>query len=306
MKIFAKRKRKAEGAVDSVITETKTEPDPVVQEILKQDPSTWNAKQRRLVKRYEERTKSVASLTGATIESQSNVDLALNETAAVQDAVDAPDGGAEADDLDETKQHDDQVRPSEGSDENNAEKHAESDSRATEQEAVPNQSNTGPIQIDAELQGVLDQLNSKQRRKLVRQLERGGNIEEVRLEASRLLEEGEAKELPSPKVGTPAEPEPPLKKARTRRPVVDPNTLTPEERLRREEQRRMQQAATEARQKEISTTGTVQHKHPLNSERRRANRRKPKWEPKSLSTARSPNEHDSSGYHMRRITKAER
>lgn len=56
--------------------------------------------------------------------------------------------------------------------------------------------------------------------------------------------------------------------------------LTPEERQRREEQRQMQKDAEE-RRKSLLESGNVEnhprgkYKHPLNSERRRANRRKP-------------------------------
>ena len=112
--------------------------------------------------------------------------------------------------------------------------------------------------------------------------------------------------------------QPPKKKRRKGGAVVDLTKLSPEERMRREEQKRLQQEAAKAREVDragiisMSTTATSgvstgkskQHKHPLNSERRRANRRKPKWEPKSSSSAHAapPNEHDSSGYHMRKIT----
>jgi hypothetical protein len=284
MKIFAKRKRTLEGAADPGIAETKTDPDAAIQEILKQDPSTWNAKQRRLVKRFEERTQSsvislpVAGTATETIESPVKVDASPPNVA--QDAVAAPaDGGS------------------------NAALHPESNSLATDPDAKVPSKNIGAMLVDAELQGILDQLNSKQRRTLVRQLERGGQVEAVRLEATRWLQEGAAQELPAV-VEAPAveAPEPPRKKPRLRRPTVDPSLLTPEERLRRDEQRRRQQVAAAARQTSPS------HLHPLNSERRRANRRKPKWEapPRRSTSSRPPNEHDASGYHLRKIIKAER
>ena len=73
------------------------------------------------------------------------------------------------------------------------------------------------------------------------------------------------------------------------------STLPPEERLRREEQRRLQKEAAERRARgEHVTPG---HKRPLNSERRRANRRKPKWK---KSNPEFKNEHHSSGYMVRK------
>ncbi|GMH53561.1 hypothetical protein TrRE_jg5217, partial [Triparma retinervis] len=51
--------------------------------------------------------------------------------------------------------------------------------------------------------------------------------------------------------------------------------IPPEERLRREKQREAQKAAAERRKKESSEGVSVSHAHPLNSERRRANKRKP-------------------------------
>jgi len=62
--------------------------------------------------------------------------------------------------------------------------------------------------------------------------------------------------------------DPKAKKKKTK--MKDLSHLPPEERARREEQRKMQQEAAERRQ-----AGEVLTRHPLNSERRRANRRKP-------------------------------
>ena len=146
---------------------------------------------------------------------------------------------------------------------------------------------------------MLDKLNSKQRRTLVRALERKEkDLETVRSEAKSLLGLDSGKE--SKTTETSAE-SPPKKRKRSQ--SADTSRLPPEERLRREEQRRLQKEAAEARAN--GTTGTAsmkkKHKHPLNSERRRANRRKPKWE----AGRPAINEHDSSGYHMRKIKGAE-
>lgn len=56
--------------------------------------------------------------------------------------------------------------------------------------------------------------------------------------------------------------------------------LPVEERLRREEQRRLQKEAAEKRAQGL--VHEQKHRHPLNSERRRANRRKPKWAKRQL------------------------
>ena len=138
---------------------------------------------------------------------------------------------------------------------------------------------------------MLDKLNSKQRRKLVRSLERKEmDVETVRSEAKSLLGlDGDEKKDTSEVA------EPPKKK-RKRGNNTDESQVSAEERLRREEQRRLQKEAAEARVNGGETV-THKHKHPLNSERRRANRRKPKWESRRPAT----NEHNSSGFHMRKI-----
>ena len=55
-----------------------------------------------------------------------------------------------------------------------------------------------------------------------------------------------------------------------------------------EEQRRKQKEAAQRRARGDKKDG---HRHPLNSERRRANRRKPKWKKDLKAT----NEHNASG-----------
>jgi hypothetical protein len=147
---------------------------------------------------------------------------------------------------------------------------------------------------------LLEGLNSKQRRKLMRRLEREGTgiLEEVHNEALRLAIENKSDAVSADQSDTKqdkGQSVTPSSSGEKRK--RDWSDLSPEERLRREEQRRKQKEAAERRAKE----GNVNSKrHPLNSERRRANRRKPKWERKQLVEK----EHDTSGYHMRKITKA--
>jgi len=163
--------------------------------------------------------------------------------------------------------------------------------------------------IDEELQSMLDKLNSKQRRKFMRSLERGGDVEAVRAETRSLLGLDKKEDTTTAKeadrvAASNKDGEPPKKKRRRNKKDVDLSKLPAEERLRREEQRRLQQEAAQARANGTAVVAPGK-KHPLNSERRRANRRKPKWEPRLNNNSMPSNEHNSSGYHMRKITGGE-
>jgi len=161
-----------------------------------------------------------------------------------------------------------------------------------------------------QVEEMLKTLNSKQRRKLSRRLEREGDscLTEVRAEAEKLLNDT-ANSSEADKAGSSDNNNGPTasgNKRKRRRGPADLSGLTPEERLRREEQRKIQKEAAEARDKgEDKTPG---HKHPLNSERRRANKRKPKWTPKSNNMGGAIPEkvdHNASGFRHRKVTKAE-
>ena len=72
MKIFAKRTRKQPSADSGGDGDRRFQSDAIVEEqLLKQDPSTWNAKQRRLVKRYQDRHRAPETVTGSTTQSSS-------------------------------------------------------------------------------------------------------------------------------------------------------------------------------------------------------------------------------------------
>jgi hypothetical protein len=92
-------------------------------------------------------------------------------------------------------------------------------------------------------------------------------------------------------------------KKKRRKGEVDLSKLPPEERLRREDQKKKQKEAAERLARgEDKTPG---YKHPLNSERRRANRRKPKWKNAPKIVAKKPfngekHEHDTSGFQVRK------
>jgi hypothetical protein len=293
MNIFAKRKRKLPPPEESVPEEDKTfQSDDVVEELLKKDPSTWNAKQRRLVKRYKDRGPQPEKQTKQSENDQCGPE-SLSEVS--RNAVTLLEDDAREDKLVKDEEQAEEVESGASTTAKTSlvdeAKHVNS---AKQQDA--HKESMAELHMDADLKEILDNLNSKQRRKLVRLLERDGDVEAVRAEAKLQLTQYEEDNKPAETL-----PEPPTKKARKRGKSMDPSTLTPEERMRREEQRRLQQEAAKARVAGAVSLDGKPHKHPLNSERRRANRRKPKWEPKQSHHA-PPNEHDLSGYHMRKIT----
>jgi hypothetical protein len=165
----------------------------------------------------------------------------------------------------------------------------------------------GKVGKDHEIWNVLEKLNSKQKRTLSRKLDRLGKValEEVEQEANEILDktipiEVEPKRERTEAASTDKNPssetiEPKKKK---RKKAADWSSLPPEERLRREDQRRKQQEAAERRARGESIKPG--HKRPLNSARRRANRRKPKWASKTPSGAPDisdyKTDHHSSGF----------
>ena len=218
-----------------------------IEALLAMDPSELNAKQRRLVRRHKERDDTNNGATDKDAKQMSNT------------------RDAEKEDTTNT---------------NEATK-ITTDAPTTNEEKV-SADNPDIKDILAKLDG----LNSKERRKYLRQLKSssGGAIDEsviaaAQEQAKKVAErnEKEAANAPTPVKKKSAEKAPdteqskPKKKRRKKGPPVDESTLPPEERKRREEQRRMQKEAASRRE-----AGLVDpNRHPLNSERRRANRRKP-------------------------------
>jgi hypothetical protein len=246
-----------------------------IQTLLAMDPSTLNAKQRRLVRRHHERDASTAS---SSVEVESMMDDKTNDNTANER--NRPNEGMKNDESSEQNKH--TTLP------------ANSDN---DEQSVINHNITD---ILVKLEG----LNSKDRRKLLRQLKTssGGTIDESVIaaaeEKARTVAERNEKEAannnnnmadkksmdkPTKKrknsdtkatCTTPSIVE--VSKATTRKrrkkgPPINLADLSPEERKRREEQRLSQQHAAERR-----AAGLIDpDRHPLNSERRRANRRKP-------------------------------
>lgn len=282
MKIFAKRSKKQ-------ATPAISEADKAVAEALKKSPEEWNAKERRLIKRYQDRKNEDQSENAATTEADQSEDNDGGDVETEEGNIENERTGSVSDD--EVMDHSHQ--------EDTASKRlAESDVEA--HQSIPEASENKTNDMDEEeVKQLLETLNSKNKRKLTRQLERDGAsaLKAVHEEALKLIEEMKEKEAVVVKEKI-KEKKPDPEPASKKRKRDERTGLSPEERLRREEQRLKQQEAAERRAK--GETPPSKHKHPLNSERRRANRRKPKWLKKQVE---NPNEHDISGFHMRKITK---
>lgn len=230
-----------------------------MQVLLAMDPEKLNAKQRRLVRRHKARDGSA----------EPSKDEAKSADTAGKD--DAEDNKNENDKNDSAGEG---ATPTE--------------QKKSDEPKASTSDGTDIAEILAKLEG----LNSKDRRKFLRQLRTGGAVIDEKViavaeEQARKVAERNEKEAANvgrkATAGTsdkdknskrkmPEEPPTkPKKKRRKKGPIVDLASLTPEERKRREDQRRMQIEAVAKRE-----AGLVDpDRHPLNSERRRANRRKP-------------------------------
>ena len=332
MKIFAKRKRTnaaGAGEASSSSTPNKTRDsfasDPLVEELLKKDPKEWNSKERRMIKRHQER--HVGGNEQDVTPTLPTGDKAVLVVVEEENKNTAPAKQISQDENEESSD-DDSI----------AEDKSDNDSCGTSDDDVANgqvHETTGAVEPSAELNEtsvelakeegkndgdkadpshevykILDLLNSKTKRTLTRKLERGGLalVDEVLKEAQKALcastetsTTDSKKRAADDRDNGGDKDDKPLKKKSKKE--VDESLLSPEERLRREEQRRKQQEAAERRARgEDKTPG---YKHPLNSERRRANKRKPRWTSSSESGTGIKvvkNEHHHSGYLHRKLT----
>ncbi|KAL3756944.1 hypothetical protein ACHAWU_002489 [Discostella pseudostelligera] len=247
-----------------------------IQALLAMGPSKLNSKQRRLVRRHQQRE---------GIEETNAVEIAENATDEVKCIAPASSNNKEQS-ASQEKVGNDSVNAVGASSETVVHSHQEASSSAS----------TTTSEILAKLEG----LNSKDRRKFLRQLRSsmGGNIDEsviaaaeeqARKVAERNEQEAVLTNTPSDKASKPSKAKvgdekstrnsgqaanvdetKPKSKRRKKNPI-NLDDLDPEERKRREAQRIMQKEAAERR-----ASGLVDpNRHPLNSERRRANRRKP-------------------------------
>lgn len=307
MKIFAKRKKKDTAKkVEATTTGPRTtfSSDPVVEELLKLDPSEWNSKQKRMVKRYQQR-KTQEEGDDNQQSAEDNATNTVNVGDKAEDGTqnekentpNASSSSSDSDNSDNDENDDQDKSDSLEISSNIAEKEEET---APESTKIPVESETEKVDPTHDIWKQLEQLNSKMKRTLSRKLDREGVsvLAEVQAEANRLLGKDEDKTSPAHKkrqaeqvVG-----ESNGKSKKKRKKDVDWSSLPPEERLRREEQRRLQKEAAERRAKGEDSSGV--YKHPLNSERRRANRRKPKW--KNTFKIEEKKNHNASGFLARR------
>lgn len=331
MKIFAKRKRTSSDGAKSSAEQDRTTfaSDPIVEELLKKDQSEWNSKEKRMVMRYEKRKAAHDDGPNASIPIEKGSDEAkevadnltnmANHPETNENGIeeDEPKTQEENNDSSNTSESDSPPSESDDSDDentNNAEdQNVSNEAKETsdDKEAVVvtktsvNSDGIGQdekVDPDHSVYKMLEKLNSKMKRTLSRRLDREGAsaLEEVEKEAKKLLgitEGDSSKKRGQDAVNDDESDE--GKKKKQKKGGADWSALPPEERLRREEQRKKQIEAVERRARgEDKTAG---YKHPLNSERRRANKRKPKW--KSTSKGSPPNEHDTSGFQHRKHSK---
>ncbi|KAL7467579.1 hypothetical protein ACHAXS_007818 [Conticribra weissflogii] len=255
--------------------------------LLEMDPSKLNSKQRRLVRRHREREGAkdpctVVASDEATSIGKDDVEVCAKEKPkSINYDNDGDDSG---------KKRVDSIKSNTPNKQNE---------KRTSNETQPSQGDKiNATEILAKLEG----LNSKDRRKFLRQLRRDnpedstdlsekGLIAAAEDEARRIAEKNrlnvskensdadaskkrKAEDAEETDQGTTSETTTtttPKKRSRRRKSNVNADDLSPEERQRREQQRKMQKEAAERR-----AAGLVDpNRHPLNSERRRANRRKP-------------------------------
>lgn len=304
--------------------------DPVVEELLTKDPTEWNAKQKRLVKRYQQRKAESGEGSDAQKEQQeAPVKEESRPEEMAEESVEQEADEKSEDEKVSKKESDDDSSSSDSDGDSESESNSDSDpevdgktdeAAATERETetaareepvaetVVEETQTPPSIAEAETDSdkidtshpvfkLLEQLNSKMKRTLSRKLDREGPkaLPEVEQEAQKLL--GVTDEQ-SKKRGAGAIDGNDSGKSKKKKTKVDWSALPPEERLRRQEQRKKQQEAVERRETGEETRGP--HKHPLNSERRRANRRKPKW--KNTFKREEKKNHHASGFLVRRET----
>jgi hypothetical protein len=309
MQIFAKRKRKeaSKDATAALTERTSFASDPIVEELLTKDPSKWNSKEKRMVKRYQKRKPEVEQPEDSQ-KNESEVGETVEETTVTEAAVADPEPTKSEEAAKEDKSEDSDSDDNDDSDSSDSENEDESKDETEIEESTPKNlsqeepsdetskpvestNDSGIVDPSHAIFKQLDKLNSKMKRTLSRKLDRDGAsaLEEVQKEAISLLEksEGDLSKKRSHDQGD--------GKSKKKKSKVDWSGFSPEERARREKQRKLQTEAAERRAKGEETGG---YKHPLNSERRRANRRKPKW--KNTFKREEKKNHHASGFVVRK------
>lgn len=223
-----------------------------IDQLLKLEPSELNAKQRRLLKRHRDRESPEDN--GANDEKKSPLEETAEEKTEETTAV-----SEEEHEEEEEESIDD----------------ASTKNIAVKKEIVVTSTNESTESKPSEEEPTsLEGLNSKERRKLLRKWKREGkDITLLENSIAPQSTDNNQTEATDKKRQLDADTDTPTPKRKRRKKDVDWSTLQPEEKKRREHQRKMQEEAAKRR---ASGEGTNSgHKHPLNSERRRANKRKP-------------------------------
>ena len=265
-----------------------------VEELKKMNPETLNAKQRRLLKRMLGRENAEAPETETVQERAETL-----ETETIQADTERDE---DKDRIDEDAHDYNEFVESNGKSEDNddtsnsitdhtiVEKTSDSEVDLN-QEKIGKQSELMNCLI-ADQMKMLEGLNSKERRKLKRQFEREQTDSTNGDGAS-----GNS-QVPTSNIQN-------KEGKKSRKKIKDLSHLPPEERERRERQREMQRLAAERRDNRDASNNN--HAHPLNSERRRANRRKPGKTVKMAMMRREAKErragmsqYNAYGYNMRR------
>ena len=394
MKLFGKRKKTTPASADEQVANTpekKNEPEEDVnvpsyfssdfqpgsssktekkkiehdiEELLAMDPASLNAKQRRVLRRYENRTSEdkkkddVPAPVPATKKDDTEIskwDGESSRSKREKEASTSTSTPKQKQKQEQTEIEEKNVTKDEGSESNSdssdcVSSDSDSDSSSTaaesenkdeeksqaempkekkerkalvqeersEEQPKPKKKEEGSKSVE-EVALQLKGLNSKERRKLLRQLAAEYDqafLDRVTEASKKIAEENEAKQAMEQKKvesnndkvegtkrkadgGTPG---PAKKKGKKEK---DLSHLPLEERARREKQREMQKEAAERR-----ASGEVLTRHPLNSERRRANRRKPGkagkyalYKKQMKEKQQNAKEFNAGGYHMRHIKK---
>ena len=257
-----------------------------IEKLLAMDPSTLTSKQRRVLRRYKERSKE------DTVEKQPESSSEPKDSSA-KEAISESEENLDGKCADQTVISKNEPQKSEAKSkisEDDVKKDEEVEKIENIKATTNEKFSLGGKQSVEEVAEQLKGLNSKERRKLLRKLASEYDeafLEKVTEASKKIAEENEAKQAKEQKkeekesakrskeesvnTDNPTDisnfSEEPKKK---RKKVKDLSHLPPEERARREEQRRLQKEAQARR-----AAGEVLTRHPLNSERRRANRRKP-------------------------------
>uniref|UniRef100_A0A7S2NYN5 Uncharacterized protein n=1 Tax=Leptocylindrus danicus TaxID=163516 RepID=A0A7S2NYN5_9STRA len=255
-----------------------------IEQLQQMDPASLNSKQRRMLKRMMARkeqgksneeeevlTEDVDGGSGSQQHARSK-----EESSSASSAKSAPDDNENAtNDSSSSSEVIDNASPREGNSICEKDKEVQQidtndDSQKAGDNVVAKCNDAG---LTEDQQKMLEGLNSKERRKMLRQFQREQREKQEQVaEVSSSSpctshDERKRKDCPGEEINDE------LPKSKKTKKMKDLSHLPAEERERREHQRQMQRLAAERR---ASGEGNnSKHSHPLNSERRRANRRKP-------------------------------